>query len=158
MPSAKVIILGELEVQSTYALRAYSDFEDRLAAGDTYGVFYHLHHFLVHAIAVSRLIKSEKTGPEVRKHLHVDDLDFDNFRRLRNHLEHFDERLARWISDFDGQAFFDLNIVTGANGFPASEALRAIDDHTFLIFGEAFDMRILNNTVQQVLERVEAIR
>jgi hypothetical protein len=66
------------------------------------------------------------------------------FRRLRNHVEHFDERLDRWVRDFDGHAFFDMNIITGATGFPEKAFLRVLDGDTFKFHGESYNMTELH--------------
>jgi hypothetical protein len=61
------------------------------------------------------------------------------FRRLRNHLEHFDECLDRWIQEFDGHAFFDMNIVTGTKGFPKRAFWRPTDGNFPRFRGEDYD-------------------
>jgi hypothetical protein len=78
-------------------------------------------------------------------------------RRLRNHLEHFDERLDLWIERYDGHAFFDRNIVTGAKGFPTKMFLRALDGHTFKSHGDDYDLDEIRGTVTQLAERLAAI-
>ena len=81
-------------------------------------------------------------------------VDLKPFRRLRNHLEHFDERLDRWVADYDGHAFFDMNVVTGARGFPKKAFLRALDGDTFKFHGEGYDMQELYAAVIEVERRL----
>ena len=80
------------------------------------------------------------------------------FRRLRNHLEHFDERLDRWLREFDGHAFFDMNIMTGAKGFPERAFLRALDGEVFRFLGEDYNMTELYHTVLEIDRRLTAIQ
>ena len=61
-------------------------------------VFFHLHHFLVHATNIDRILDT-KPGSERHAiqdgHLDLSGVDLKPFRRLRDHLEHFDVRLDR---------------------------------------------------------------
>jgi hypothetical protein len=75
---------------------------------------------------------------------------------LRNHLEHFDERLDMWIDRYDGHAFFDKNIVTGATGLPDTAFLRALNGRTFMFHGESYDLDEVHDTVTQVMEHLSA--
>ena len=81
-------------------------------------------------------------------------VDLKPFRRLRNHLEHFDERLDRWVREFEGRAFFDMNIVTGAKGFPEKAFLRALDGDTFRFHGESYNMTDLYSVVIEIDRRL----
>ena len=129
--------------QLDFAQRSYAEFEKAIASNDTDSVFYSLHHFIIHLTNVDKLLD---VRPETdRAHIlsgHVDiaNVDLKPIRRLRNHLEHFDERLDAWIANHDGHAFFDMNIVTGATGFPEKTFLRAIDGDVFKFYGEAFPL------------------
>jgi hypothetical protein len=77
-------------------------------------------------------------------------VDLKPLRRLRNHLEHFDERLDRWVRDFEGHAFFDMNIITGAKGFPEKAFLRALDGDTFKFHDESYNMNELYSAVVEI--------
>jgi hypothetical protein len=68
---------------------------------------------------------------------------------MRNHLEHFDERLDEWVKNYEGHAFFDMNLITGAKGFPEKAFLRALDGDIFKFYGESYD---LNELYQQVIK------
>jgi len=118
-------------------------------------IFYHAHHFLVHASNIDKLLDVSATSPRGRilKPLLTEmRIDLKPFRRLRNHLEHFGERLDRWVANFRGAAFFDMNVATGAAGFPYKHALRAINDRAFWFHGERYDLGILRAEIGK-LER-----
>lgn len=94
-------------------------------------------------------------GPD--GHPDLSGVDFKPFRRLRNHLEHFDGRLDRWVRDFEGHAFFDMNIITGAKGFPEKAFLRALDGDTFKFHGESYNMNELYSSVVEIDRRLTTV-
>ena len=146
--------LGEV----TFALRCWSDFRDAEERTPAADVFFHLHHFILHATNVDKIL-SPKPGTRrseiLRDHVDLGVIDLKACRRLRNHLEHFDERLDNWVERYDGHAFFDRNVVTGATGFPEQAFLRALDGHTFKFHGESYDLDALRDTLEKLAEALE---
>ena len=127
--------------QLEYAKRSYFEYEQAKLADDTSSIFYYLHHFIVHVVNVDKLfnIKVGTTREAILKDtISLFGLDLKPIRKLRNHLEHFDERLDTWIQNHDGSAFFDNNIVTGTKGFPEKVFLRALDGDVYKFYGESF--------------------
>ena len=121
---------GEIDIQIQFAERAFGEFVRARDIGDVTGTYYHAHHFLVQSTNVAKLIDVESDhfraqylanlfNPHARP-------DMGEFRRLRNHLEHFDERLDVYAKNYRGQALFDMNLITGAQGFPRQDCLRAV--------------------------------
>lgn len=51
---------------------------------------------------------------------------------------HFDERLDDWHTHYDGQPFFDMNLVDGTHDFPEKAFLRAMDGDVFKFYGESY--------------------
>jgi len=151
------IYLKEAKTQAEFAKRSYAAFRGAERNSPVIDVFFHLHHFLVHATNIDRILD---TQPGSERHAiltgHVDfsGVDLKPFRRLRNHLEHFDERLDRWVRDFEGHAFFDMNIITGAKGFPEKAFLRALDGDTFKFHGESYNMTELYSAVVEIDRRL----
>ncbi|WP_334107543.1 hypothetical protein [Methylobacillus sp.] len=151
------IYLQEAKIQAEFAKRTYLAFREAEKESLVFDVFFHLHHFLVHATNIDRILDT-KPGSErhtiLTGHIDLSDIDLKPFRRLRNHLEHFDERLDRWVRDFEGHAFFDMNIVTGAKGFPEKAFLRALDGNTFKFHGESYNMVDLYDAVLEIDRRL----
>lgn len=81
-------------------------------------------------------------------------IDLKPFRRLRNHLEHFDERFDKWVSEYDSKPFFDMNLVTGTKGFPKNAFLRALDGHIYKFHGEDYDLEQLHNALVSIEQRL----
>ena len=151
------IYVREARTQAEFALRCYAAFQEAERVSAVRDVFFHLHHFLVHASNIDRILDT-KSGTDrhaiLAGHVDLSGIDLKPFRRLRNHLEHFDERLDQWVREFDGHAFFDMNIVTGARGFPEKGFLRALDGETFKFLGEDYNMTDLYHTVLEINRRL----
>ncbi|MBA4391588.1 MAG: hypothetical protein C0399_11740 [Syntrophus sp. (in: bacteria)] len=123
-----------------------------------FDIFLHLQHFLSHAAIVDKILDPIKSSERYRLlegHIDLSGVDLKPFRRLRNNLEHFDERLDRWVSEYDGYPFFDMNLVTGTKGFPKKAYLRALDGHIYKFHGEDYDLDQLYATIVAIGERLE---
>ena len=59
-----------------------------------------------------------------------------------------------WVANYDGHAFFDMNIVTGAKGFPPKAFLRALDGDTFKFHGEDYPLRQIRQMVDELRVRL----
>lgn len=106
-------------------------------------IFFHLQHFLSHAAMVDKILDPKKGSVRdkiLSNHVNLTGVDLKPFRKLRNHLEHFDERLDKWISEYHGHPFFDMNVVTGMTGFPKKAFLRALDAHIYKFHGEDYNL------------------
>lgn len=104
---------------------------------------------------IDKILNPESTSKRylaLSEKVNLSELDLKPFRKLRNHLEHFDERLDTWVSSYEGAPFFDMNIVTGTKGFPQQAFLRALDEHTFKFYGENYNL----DTLYQTLLKIEA--
>lgn len=107
------VYLQELDTQCTFAINAINGLNNvmpRLNAGDVdqptrntlhKEVFRTLHSFLIHSSNASKLLwpssrKAKPRGAHLRDILNIKDTHPLKNRTLRNHLEHFDERLDDW--------------------------------------------------------------
>ena len=139
--------------QLEYAKHSYAEFKKAEHLNDTFSVFYNIHHFIIHITNVNKLFDPKVSASReavLKGKVDLADLDLKLIRRLRNHLEHFDERLDTWIKNHDGHAFFDNNIITGAKGFPEKVFLRALDGDVFKFYGEAFPLTPIFETVEKL--------
>lgn len=124
------IYISEASTQIEFAEHSWSAFIDAEKREVVEEIFFHLQHFLSHAAMVDKILdprEGSKRSQILKGHIDLTDIDLKIFRRLRNHLEHFDERLGKWVSDYDGHPFFDMNLTTGTKGFPEKAFLRALD-------------------------------
>lgn len=148
--------IQEAVSQAEYALLSYDEFKKSYCEGDTKLVFYHLHHFVLHVTSIDKILfpfsKNTFRGEllkEVQQLVHV---DLKEIRRLRNHLEHFDERLDKYVKNYKGQTFFDNNLVTGTKGFPKGDYLRALDRDTYKFYGEDFNLAVIHKHLSPIIK------
>jgi hypothetical protein len=154
------IYVREALTQLEFANRCFADFERARSSNDVEGVFFSVHHFIVHIANVDKLLDPKPNSQRaalLSGHIDFAGVDLKTFRRLRNHLEHFDERLDMWVANYDGQAFFDMNIVTGAKGFPTKAFLRALDGDVFKFHGEDYPLRTLHQSAKLLHSRLNAL-
>ncbi|TNF09511.1 MAG: hypothetical protein EP323_00120 [Gammaproteobacteria bacterium] len=140
--------------QANYALLSFEQYQGAYDQGDTKLVFYHLHHFVLHVTNIDKvLFPSRNTFRDniLNSVQHSAELDLKDIRRLRNHLEHFDERLDRYVKNYHGQAFFDNNLVTGTHGFPEEDYLRALDGNTYKFYGEDFELNDIRSCLTPLI-------
>ena len=115
---------------------------------------------MVHVASIDRLLsfKPESTRAKIlQNRIQLSGTELKHAKRMRNHLEHYDERLDKWIAEHWGSAFLDMNIVTGASGFPHEIALRALDGDTLYFAGEAYLLPELFSAVSQLDERLASL-
>lgn len=147
------IYCREAKTQIEFAKKSWAAFKEAEKQTNLEEIFIHLQHFLSHAAIVDKIL-DPKIGSNREKilsgHINFSEIDLKAFRRLRNHLEHFDERLDKWISKYDGQSFFDMNLVTGTKGFPQKAFLRALDKHIYKFHGEDYDLDQLYNHLLKI--------
>ncbi len=145
------VYIDEIEAQIQFSLLSYKNFEKSYAENNTQETFMHIHHFLIHISNIDKIL-------DVRKNQFREDIlgkkitsaDLKPFRRIRNHLEHFDKRLDKWIKEYDGHTFFDMNFIKGAKGFPKKAFLRALDGKIMKFQGEDYDLEPLNKLLLEV--------
>jgi len=147
------IYVQEARIQIRFAERSYHEFERCRDASDCEGVFYHLHHFIAHVAAIERILNPKPNSPRagvLADRVILNGIDIGPACRMRNHLEHFDERLDKWIAKHHGYAFFDMNITTGSIGFPYQIALRALDGDTLRFLGEEYNLSELRGGILEI--------
>src|SRR5450631_181903 len=153
------VYIQEAQTQIEFAKSSWAAFlglEGR--KGTVLDIFLHLQHFLTHAAIVDKILDPRKDSERHRllaDHVDLSSIDLKPFRKLRNHLEHFDERLDRWVSEYDGKPFFDMNLVTGTKGYPNMAYLRALDGHKYMFHGENYDLDYLYAALLEISERLK---
>ncbi len=151
------IYLQEIKTQIDFAKRSYEAFKIAGTRNEVVDIFFHLHHFVIHATNIDKILDTKLESERhsfLSGHINLLGIDLKPFRRLRNHLEHFDERLDKWVREYDGHAFFDMNIITGAKGFPKKAFLRAVDGDIFKFHGEDYSLTELFDTILEIERRL----
>ena len=140
-------------------------------------VFRGLHSFLTHVSNVSRLLwpptpkrrsGESKESHDSRKQLSVDrgrllrealkipDDHVLRTRELRDHLEHFDERLDEWQNTTETRALIDFNIGPNiVSGVSDRDRLRNYDPGPalFTFRGETYKIKELSDAISEISAR-----
>ncbi|NOX76853.1 MAG: hypothetical protein GXP17_09655 [Gammaproteobacteria bacterium] len=120
-------------------------------------IFLHLQHFLSHAAIVDKILDPKEGSNRskiLKENLDLTGINLKLFRKLRNHLEHFDDRLDKWVENYEGEPFYDMNLVTGTKGFPEKVFLRALDLHIYKFHGKSYDLDELHKILLEIKKRL----
>ena len=139
-------------------------------------IFLALHSFLAHASNASRILwpprvrkrkgesdecfvirktATDERGRVLRDSVGLDDSSILKDRSLRDHLEHFDERIAEWHETSERKNYVQ-DMIASPNaivGIDPGDAMRWFDPHTkaYLFRGARYDMQGLASAVDALL-------
>ena len=88
--------IREIWTQCHFAERAFGNLYPK-AEDNSDVVFSSIHSFLSHCAMVSKLLKAKGESVIVENVLGVSESSVIHNRKFRNHLEHYDKRLKKWI-------------------------------------------------------------
>lgn len=175
--------LFEVERQCTFSLMAADDLKEALQAMEVttektdepfvYRIelmdrlWYSVQALLVAAGNISKLLWPSKKlqaerGAKLRATLSVDENSILKPRTLRNHFEHFDERLEQWATSSKHGHFLDSNVgpsgmklVSGVDNEPG-DYLRNFDTTNFAVTfrGDVYELRPLIGAISDLWEKV----
>ena len=156
--------IREISTQCKFASIAFDNLSKK-GRESTDAAFSSAHSFLSHAANVSKLLKatdilSPNAGGVVGDILGVDEDTAIHDRKLRNHLEHYDERLQRWIAE-QGP---DANIGTYNIGPKAMIQIPGLvfvthydpTTKTFTFVNEDFDLAMLDGEIRRIHTTADA--
>ena len=97
------IYFGEIEIQVRFAKASFKELENSIIESNISSIFMHIHHFLIHVSNIDKIldVNRNKFRKEILGNITLK-VGLEPFRKVRNHLEHFDERLDRWIKTMMG--------------------------------------------------------
>jgi hypothetical protein len=156
MDSVKIYI-GEIEHQIRHAKMCFEGYKKARQDDDISLIFFYVHHFVVHIANVDKLLSPKPANLRtkiLKKYFDLGSINLKDFRRARNHLEHFDERLDNWIVNHEGYTFFDMNLVDGTRGFPEKAFLRAMDGDIFKFYGESYDLALMLEQLDKIEKQI----
>ncbi len=88
--------IREIWTQCHFAERAFANLDPKASVNNDI-VFSWIHSFLSHCALVSKLLKATGDSVNIGSVLWVSYDSTIHNRKFRNHLEHYDERLKKWI-------------------------------------------------------------
>ena len=141
----------EIKKQCSFSITAFKDIDIYLKKSDVERVWYSIHAFLTATANISKIFwpnqrdGREKSAEELRKYLNIDNTSAFHNRTLRNHFEHFDDRLEQWALS-NKTPFIDSNI-SGINqpligNSNNRESVRFYDPKTHIVYfmGEKYEL------------------
>jgi hypothetical protein len=157
----RLLFLLEIETQARFALRAARDLKRAVNRalfhhGKTESIWYATQAFLVASANVSKLLwgSSERSSTErrpIRELLGVEDDSPLRSRSLRNHFEHIDERIDRWIDRTADElaTSVDLHLGSAEHAVP-DELFRGFDPkrEEFLWADERYELEPLIHSLR----------
>jgi hypothetical protein len=167
------VYLLELIQQCHYAQHAVQRMNEFLKNGNPVEFFREAGHFLQHSSTVSRILwpsgsksqqkkkRAEERGLYLKSTLAVADGHILQSRSLRDHLEHFDERLDEWAETSAHKKLAD-NLIGPRSALGSAvkdgEIMRMYDPtkKEVVFMGKKFEMQTLVNGVEDVKAKAAA--
>ncbi len=155
------IFTNEIELQTYYASESFKQYLELKNCNNikVKEIFKEIHHFVIHAANVSKLaekLREPKNSIKTQilsQIINTTSFDLKILKYLRNHLEHYEERLEAWFYLHCGTPIFDMNIVgSNTKGVDFKKCLRVlnIDEDKYYILGEEFDLRKLYKMINAI--------
>jgi hypothetical protein len=150
--------------QWDFVQRGAALMESALGNGDLNTFWFGLHSTVSALGNISKVFfPSRGRNPrcaQMRRLFGVSDTSLLGDRKVRNALEHFDERVDTWAATSQQHNFADRNVFTpgGIVGLDPSDFARNFDPSTTVIsvFGDSVDLRAVIAEARKVVERVQA--
>lgn len=165
-PVVKKIFLTEIRRECRFGLIAADGLQRALASTSAEATWFYCQSLLDSAGCVSRLLwpsseKIEGRGLELRTTLAVSDTNPLADRSLRNHFEHFDDRIEAWATSRSAKGFVDSNIMplrSVSFGMDTADYLRNLDPETLVLTyrGDTYDLKSVIAELQNLLKNVDA--
>ena len=161
------LFLIELEHQCNFALMAYQDSRKSLECKDNTlaRTWLSIHSLLLAAGNISKILwpsdnSASRRRSVLREKLGVSDQSPLKDRRMRNHFEHYDERLEEWGKENAGGMFLDSNIGSLGVNRVGGTRFRHFDPKGFVVsFGdEKYELEKIVTAVEELQERTSKAR
>jgi hypothetical protein len=155
----QLIFLCEVREQCAFALLAFRNINATRGTEDARQFWFSVQPLLVAVANVSKILWPDSTadetrGPYLRRLLSVADDSAVRDRKLRNHFEHFDERLDRWVTARATENFVSLNfgVPTMFAGVAPADDLRNFDlaNYAVTFYGEPYCLQPIRNELARI--------
>jgi hypothetical protein len=154
----------EIIKQCEYAITAYEDIHRSLQEENEKRLWYSSQAFLIASANISKLLWPDSQHTEfpdfrliLRQSLGLTDASPIRSRVFRNHFEHFDERLEKWIKTSKRHNLADSNIGVVIKGFEPNEYLRNFDIVSLSITfqGDTYKIQPIVDEIMEIYRRVK---
>lgn len=164
-PLAEEIFLQEIGSQILGARRAMDRLRQATRNGDAEAAYHDVADFLNHAALVSKILNpSKKAGSQASLRgeylcgvLKIEKSEIALGRKLRNHLEHIDERLDKWIDTNNPNIYIDRGLTSAALLFNV-EPIRHLNANTniYRFLGEEFNLGVIEISLNRIFNAAAA--
>ncbi len=159
---AIMVYAGEILFHIKIVERAMHSLSNDMCNLDTIAIWSNVQQILVSSSNISKVFwppnkKNNKRGRELRELLNVNDDNPLNNRSLRNHFEHFDERIDKYFEYTDQGVYTDLEIILpkpecAYMGPPRNRAYDPVN-HIVMFRDEKLELLPIFNTLQDIKKR-----
>ena len=150
------ISIREIWTQTHFAEISYSNIDPKAISGND-AVFSSIHSFLSHCAMISKMLAADDNGnppKSIGSILGITNNSIIHQRRFRNHLEHFDERMQRWIGKFATGANIGMYNIGPKSAIQIPNMIFVShydpNNYTFTFIDEDFDLSALHEEVQKI--------
>lgn len=158
------VFVHEIETQSAFAFRALHQLRQALNVKDTRAVFFYAQALLGAAAMVSKLLwpsspKIPDRGKILRELMGIPDESPLADKTMRNHFEHFDDRLDQWATASRRRNFVDSNIapLSAIRGVDPEDFLRNLDPTSLTLTfrgdtGDTYDLQAVETALSEIYQ------
>lgn len=158
------VFISEIVLQVKIAKCSAKRLSATPANFDYVEVWCSIQSILVAAANVSKILwphkKHEVRGAHLRKQLCVDDNNILSDRTLRNHFEHYDDRIENWFKAYPSAFYRDLKVGSLKSPFGDDPRLTANQHRaynpltqTVTFRGESIDLSKVMNALEELLAK-----
>lgn len=159
------IFQRQVQLQCEALLVATHDFNSAMTTDDVEHAWISIQNILTSAANISKALWGSKRRQEdarrpLRESLQVDDSSVFLHVAMRDHFEHYDERLDYWWERSTNHNYLDMSIMppTAVQGLAESDMFRVYDPTTgdLVFWGERFNIAALAQEAARILPIVKA--
>lgn len=166
------VYLGQVAAECEHCFRAIGELNDILAKKKEGDLFVPVRALIHHAAAVSRIFwppggkdklarqRSQRRGDALRRALNIKSPHPVQSRSLRDHFEHFDERLDEWAEKSKNRNIVDRLVgpcsAIGGDAISDTDIINHYDPatNTYYFRGESFNIQTLATGMDDIYKRI----
>lgn len=153
----------QVQLQCEFVLLAASELDAGVKAGDLTRTFFAVQNLLNAAANTGKALWGQGGNLAAERQRLRDSLGVTEQSPLRsvvmrNHFEHFDERLDRWSAESKARNSADLMVGTRIEAFDEIDRFRMYNPDTMEVafWGQTFDLKVIVDEVVRILPTAQA--
>lgn len=157
------VFQDQVWTQTRYFLIAWTQHEEALRRNDLLLVWYCVENMLNATANIAKALwgsggKRNDPRQRLRESLGIADASPLRITTMRNHFQHFDERIDRWWKQSTQHNYVDMNIGFSVQGVDARDVFRTYFPQTGEVRfgGETFDLRAIHTELLNLYAPLQA--